>query len=83
LVSYCEKFLKELKFDNLRPSMMKEKTLNYRIRSVYKRKIPYYLVIGKKEMESNEIILIDSFSGERRGMQINEISKYLLEKEKN
>ncbi|CAI2189866.1 9465_t:CDS:2, partial [Funneliformis geosporum] len=46
---YCEKLKKELVRNNLRVKVQSEKSLNYRIRQVYRKRIPYYLVIGKEE----------------------------------
>jgi len=62
VVNYCEKLEKELIENNLRVKIMSEKTLNYRIRQVYKRKIPYYLVIGKEEVEKNILKLACAYS---------------------
>jgi len=58
---YCERLEKELIKNNLRVKVMTEKTLNYRIRQVYKKKIPYYLVIGKEEVEKKILKLIYTY----------------------
>ena len=58
---YCERLKKELIKNNLRVKVMTEKTLNYRIRQVYKKKIPYYLVIGKEEVEKKILKLIYTY----------------------
>jgi len=58
---YCERLEKELIKNNLRVKIMTEKTLNYRIRQVYKKKIPYYLVIGKEEVEKKILKLIYTY----------------------
>jgi len=59
--NYCEKLEKELTSLNLRAKIISEKSLNYRIREIYKKKIPYYLVIGKEEVEKNILKLIYTY----------------------
>jgi len=62
VANYWEKLEKELVENNLRVKIMTEKTLNYRIRQVYKKKIPYYLVVGKEEVAKNILKLIFTYS---------------------
>jgi threonyl-tRNA synthetase len=65
VANYWEKLEKELVENNLRVKIMTEKTLNYRIRQVYKKKIPYYLVVGKEEVAKNILKLIFAYSPNR------------------
>ena len=58
---YCKRLEKELTKNNLRVKTMTEKTLNYRIRQVYKKKIPYYLVIGKEELKKEKLKLVYTY----------------------
>jgi len=55
--NYCEKLKENLIKKDLRIKIFTEKTLNYRIRQTYKKKIPYYLVIGKEEIEKKVLKL--------------------------
>jgi len=41
--------------------ILSEKSLNYRIRQVYQKKIPYYLVIGKEEVKTKILKLIYTY----------------------
>jgi len=62
---------------------MTEKTLNYRIRQVYKKKIPYYLVIGKEEAEKKTLKLIYTYQKEHTEEELTEkelISKLIIKK---
>ena len=36
----------------MRAKILSEKSLNYRIRQIYQKKIPYYLVIGEEEVKT-------------------------------
>ena len=54
----CKKLEKELIENDLRAKIFSEKSLNYRIRQIYKKKIPYYLVIGKEEIKENILKLM-------------------------
>jgi threonyl-tRNA synthetase len=58
---YCENLKKELTKNNLRVKMFSEKSLNYRIRQIYKKKIPYYLVIGEEEIKKEILKLIYTY----------------------
>jgi threonyl-tRNA synthetase len=55
--NYCEKLKENLAKKDLRVKIFTEKTLNYRIRQIYKKKIPYYLVVGKEEIEKKMLKL--------------------------
>jgi len=59
--NYCEKLEKELTKNDLRAKILSEKSLNYRIRQVYQKKIPYYLVIGKEEIKTKMLKLVNVY----------------------
>lgn len=60
--NYCERIKKNLTCADLRVKIFSEKSLNYRIRQeVYKKKIPYYLVIGKEEIEKKILKLVYTY----------------------
>ncbi|KLL02117.1 MAG: threonyl-tRNA synthetase [Mycoplasmataceae bacterium RC_NB112A] len=59
---YCEKLKKKInEIIDARVKILAEKSLSYRIRQVYKKKIPYYLVVGKQELEKNMFKLINTY----------------------
>jgi len=47
--------------NNFRSEIWQEKTLNYRIKQTYKKKIPYYLVIGSEEIKTGELKLVYTY----------------------
>ena len=53
---HCEKLIEELKeiAPDLRVKIFTKKKLKDRIRQMYQKKIPYYLVIGQKEVEDEK-----------------------------
>ena len=60
-----------------------EKSLNYRIRQIYKKKIPYYLVIGKEEIKTKILKLIYTYQ-EEKSEELTEKELYnKLKKENN
>ncbi|MEG7979092.1 MAG: His/Gly/Thr/Pro-type tRNA ligase C-terminal domain-containing protein [Mollicutes bacterium UO1] len=61
VTNYCEYLEKELVKNNLRVKIFSEKSLNYRIRQVYQKKTPYYLVIGEQETQEKILKLIDVY----------------------
>jgi len=77
---YCEKLEKELTKSDLRVKIFSEKSLNYRIRRVYKKKIPYYLVIGREEIEKKILKLVYSYSpNQEENLEEKELLKKLTE----
>ena len=59
--NYCAALTKELTKNSLRVKIMSEKTLNYRIRQVHQKKIPYYIVIGKQEIANKTLKLVYTY----------------------
>lgn len=83
VVSYCQQLTKNLTNTNFRVKIFSEKSLNYRIREIYNKKIPYYIVIGKEELEKKTLKLIYTYSPN----EVSELSEKelftKLEEEKN
>lgn len=76
--NYCQKLKKELnEIADIRIKVLEEKSLNYRIRQVYQKKIPYYLIVGEKEIKSKMLKLINTYK-ESREEELTE--KELIEK---
>ncbi|CFW93052.1 Threonine--tRNA ligase (fragment) [endosymbiont DhMRE of Dentiscutata heterogama] len=48
---YCEELVGKLKQSGLRVKIFTKKKLKDRVRQMYQKKIPYYLVIGQEEVE--------------------------------
>ncbi|CAG8848517.1 16815_t:CDS:1, partial [Racocetra persica] len=51
---YCEELAGKLKQSGLRVKIFTKKKLKDRIRQMYQKKIPYYLVIGQEEVEAKK-----------------------------
>ena len=79
---YSENLHKELLFNNLRGKIWSEKTLNYRIRQVYKKKIPYYLIIGEKEVSEESLAVLHTYSGKTKSLTKENLIKELREENK-
>ncbi|CAJ0649484.1 15712_t:CDS:2, partial [Entrophospora sp. SA101] len=57
ITEFSENLQKKLLSNHFRSEIWQEKTLNYRIKQTYKKKIPYYLVIGSQEIKTKELKL--------------------------
>ncbi|MCE8159159.1 MAG: threonine--tRNA ligase [Candidatus Moeniiplasma glomeromycotorum] len=71
--NYCEKLAGELEKNGLRVKIFSKDKLRDRIRQMYQKKIPYYLVIGKKELEKKSLELKNTHQADQ--------SEVLTEKE--
>jgi len=58
--NYCERIKKKLIIKKIRVNIISEKTIGYRIKEIYKKKIPYYFIVGKKEIEKKIIKLFNT-----------------------
>ncbi len=68
---YCQKLTKKLTTQNIRATAdSKNDTVSYKIKKAIKEKIPYILVIGDKELNSDTLIVRD-----RGGEQTREVSE--------
>lgn len=74
---YSESLQKELFSNNLRSEIWSEKTLNYRIRQTYKKKVPYYLIIGEKEVNERSLNLVHVYSDETKNLTEKELIEKL------
>jgi len=82
-VSYAEKFYKLLRENNIRAEIDKSNdSFGKKVRSAKTDKVPYFAVIGKKEIESGAVTL-ESRNGSLGAMPKEEILKKLLEEIKN
>ena len=61
IIGYCEKLAGKLKEVDLRVKIFSKKRLQNRIPQMYQKKIPYYLVIGKEELESGKLKLTNTY----------------------
>jgi threonyl-tRNA synthetase len=82
--NYCEKLKENLTKKDLRVKIFAEKTLNYRIRQIYKKKIPYYLVVGKEEIEKKMLKLTYTYLPPNEITELTEKALYnKLEEKRN
>ena len=72
---YCEKLTKELEEIGLRVKIFSKDKLRDRIRQMYQKKVPYYLVIGGQEIEKKILRLINVYQGGEKE-EINEKELY-------
>ena len=82
---YCEKLARNLTKKDLRVKIFSKKSPNYYIRQVYEKKIPYYLLIGKKEIEAEKKILklVSVYlEGQREELTENELINKLTNENK-
>jgi threonyl-tRNA synthetase len=78
--SYAEKVHQELKGSGIRAGLdVSDKTLEYKIREAQLMKIPYMLVVGKKEMENNSIAVRNRSGKQRFDIKLGEFVKDLKE----
>ncbi len=75
---YAKKIFEKLRENKIRAEIYEEGTLEYRIRECEIKKIPYIIVIGKKEIEKNVINV--RYFGTQREMKFEEFLNEILEK---
>ncbi|CAJ0633692.1 453_t:CDS:2 [Entrophospora sp. SA101] len=68
---YSENLQKKLLSNNFRSEIWQEKTLNYRVKQVYEKKIPYRLVIGEEELKNKKLKLVYTYSPKK----VNELTE--------
>lgn len=61
IINYSNNLQKKFFTSNLRSKIWDTKTLNYRIRQVHQKKIPYYLVIGQEEVTKKILKLVYTY----------------------
>ncbi|MFI5412304.1 MAG: threonine--tRNA ligase [Candidatus Micrarchaeales archaeon] len=82
---YAYKIYKEIKATGIRVDAdATDKTLDYKIREAQNQKIPYMLILGKKEMESKKISVRGRSGKQKMGLSLEEfissISKEIKER---
>jgi threonyl-tRNA synthetase len=81
---YARKIFELLKENNIRAELDdKEANLGGKVRDAKNNKIPYWIVIGDKEIEANKITLESRDKGQLGQMSEEELLKKLLEEIKN
>lgn len=82
IISYCN-YLRFFLIDkNMRVKVFyEEKRLSYRINSVYEKKIPFYSVVGIKELKEKKIIIKDCSNGNiSNHLNLDEVYDFLIKK---
>ncbi|MGC8478589.1 MAG: threonine--tRNA ligase [Candidatus Micrarchaeia archaeon] len=71
--NYAEEILKKLRENGLRASLDdSDRTLEYKIREAQMKKVPYMLVIGKKEEESKTVTIRARSGSQKQGVKLDE-----------
>jgi threonyl-tRNA synthetase len=80
-VPYCEKIVEELTNMGVRAEIDKRnETIGYKLRNAQLEKLPYMIVVGAKEVESNTIAVRSRKDGEKGAMSVDQfIGELLLE----
>ena len=80
-VEYCENIAKRLTNLGVRCEVDKRnETIGYKLRNAQLEKLPYMIVVGAKEVESNTVAVRSRKEGEKGNMSIDQfISELLLE----
>ncbi|PIR92058.1 threonine--tRNA ligase [Candidatus Falkowbacteria bacterium CG10_big_fil_rev_8_21_14_0_10_44_15] len=80
-VSHCERLAVELRAHNIRAEVdASDETVGNKIRKAVAEKVPYMLVIGDKEMNSNQLNVRDRGSKETRNIEKGKFIEEVLEK---
>ena len=83
-LDYANEVLKELDDLGIRASLdAREEKLGYRMREAQTKKIPYQLVIGDKEVESNSLNVRTFGSNESKSMTKDEFKEMILDEIKS
>ena len=59
---YCEKLAGELEKSSLRVKIFSKDKVTNRVRQMYQKKIPYYLVVGEKEIKTKLLKLVNAYN---------------------
>ena len=80
-VAYCEEIEKKLTALGVRCEIDKRnETIGYKLRNAQLEKLPYMLVVGAKEVESNTVAVRSRKDGEKGAMSVDQfIGELLLE----
>ncbi len=75
---YANEIYKELRSNRIRTELdVGDKTLEYKIRDCTLQKIPYAIILGKKEEERNEITIRSRSGQQKRNVKIGEFIEQL------
>ncbi len=81
---YCHKLASEFKGFGIRAEVDdKNETVGNKTRKAVAEKVPYILVVGDKEMSSQELVVRDRGSRETRGIDKNDFVDEIMEAVKN
>jgi threonyl-tRNA synthetase len=76
---YAEKVYRELKKYGIRVKLdASDKTLDYKIRDAQMQRVPYILVVGKKEAENGTIAVRSRNGTQKFGVKVDEFAETLL-----
>ena len=83
-VDYCNKLKVELSKEELRVHIDdRNEKIGYKIREAQLHKVPYMLVIGKKEVDENKVSIRSRKDGDIGTLSLDEFKNKLLEEIKN
>jgi threonyl-tRNA synthetase len=83
-IDYCQKMLDEFRLEGIRAEVdISSETVGNKIRKAVKEKNPYMLVIGDKEMSSNDLMVRDRGSEDIRNIKKDDFIKEIKDKIKN
>jgi threonyl-tRNA synthetase len=78
--AYSDEVYSELKKNGIRTSIdVADKTLEYKIRDAQMQKVPYMLVVGKKEQDSRTVTIRDRAGKQEHGVKIEDFVKRIKE----
>ena len=78
-VAYCEEIERKLTALGVRCEVDKRnETIGYKLRNAQLEKLPYMIVVGAKEVESNTVAVRSRKEGEKGAMAVDEFIKELL-----
>jgi len=73
---YAEKILEQFKANGIRTyADLSDKTLEYKIRDAQMQKVPYMVIVGKKEKENNKLAIRDLEGKQKNNVEVDEFIK--------
>lgn len=80
---YAEKVKEELEAKDIRVETdTRAEKIGYKIREAQMEKVPYMFVVGEKEVENNTVSVRERHDGDLGSMNVEEVSKSILDKVK-
>ena len=78
-VAYCDEIARKLTNLGVRVEVdRRNETIGYKLRNAQLEKLPYMIVVGAKEVESNTVSVRSRKDGEKGAMTIDEFINELL-----